>query len=82
MNKPTFGAGEADRTTANVAAPKEKKKLKEIAAVWVKETKNGSKFLSFRVKIDGKEINFRAYKNKHKTDGSGKPDYIALVEED
>lgn len=81
MTRPTFGAGTAKRTEDNVAVPKEKKKYKEVAAVWVKQTKAGDDYLSFRVKIDGKEHNFRAYKNKYKNNDSARPDYVSVVED-
>lgn len=65
-NKPTFGG--AGGNTAS--------KRKEVAALWVKQDKNGNEYYSAKVSRNGEEFYLNFFKNRHK-DGPKQPDFRA-----
>lgn len=50
-------------------------KPKDIGAVWVKTSKNGNKFISMSIVIDGVTHKLVGFKNNYKVEGSNQPDY-------
>lgn len=48
-----------------------------IGALWVKESKNGQKFMSGNIEIDGQKIDVVVFKND-KGDNPKRPDYSIL----
>ena len=86
--KPSFRANKKEPMELNIpdnqtAAPApEPKKLpprKELAAIWLKETTTGETYLNGKVTLpDGKELWFRAFKNKNKKEtDTTRPEYVA-----
>lgn len=57
---------------------------KSIGGLWVKTSKNGSKFMSGQIEIDGQKHNFVVFKNTYKEEGDNKPDYkiMAAIKKD
>jgi hypothetical protein len=49
--------------------------LKEIGGLWLKNDKNGHRFLSGEVNNDS----VICFKNKYKEEGSNKPDFIVYL---
>jgi hypothetical protein len=53
-------------------------KNKKVGAAWVNETADGKKYLSIVIEVDGKDLQFVAFKNTYKNVGDAKPDYNIL----
>jgi uncharacterized protein (DUF736 family) len=51
---------------------------KSIGALWLKESKSGTKFFSGNIEIDGKKIAIVIFRNTKKPEGSKQPDYRIL----
>ena len=50
---------------------------RNVGGGWIKTSKNGDKYMSLSIEIDGKK-QFVMFKNKHKVEGSKQPDYVIL----
>ena len=50
---------------------------RNVGGGWIKTSKNGDKYMSLSIEIDGKK-QFVMFKNKHKQEGSNHPDYVIL----
>lgn len=48
---------------------------RNVGGGWIKTSKNGDKYMSLSIEIDGKK-QFVMFKNKHKQEGSNHPDYV------
>ncbi len=65
-------------TESNAETKPTKQYKKEKVVVWVKKTEAGDEFLSIKINdVDGKTLNFRAYKKKNKA-SEGMPDFVGL----
>lgn len=53
----------------------EDEKKRNIGGGWIKTSKNGDKYMSLSIEIDGKK-QFVMFKNNHKKEGSNHPDYV------
>ena len=51
------------------------KKKKDIGAIWVKSSRDGKRFLSANITIEGKKYYIVGFKNDYKEEGSSQPDY-------
>jgi len=47
----------------------------KIGALWLKEDKNGKKYMSGEIELNGEKVNILIFKNKYKKKDSH-PDYI------
>ena len=47
---------------------------REIGALWKREGSN-QKYLSGKLKVDGKEVGVVVFTNRHKAEGSNQPDF-------
>lgn len=56
----------------------EQKKNESIGALWENEGKNGTKYLSGNVEIDGKKHPIVVFKNTYKQPGEKSPDWRIL----
>jgi len=76
--KPTFG-----REDATNLPEKPKPRREELAVAWKRLDKFGNEYISVKVKLeDGKELNFKAFKNKKKeSEDSPKPDFVAFKDQ-
>jgi len=45
------------------------------SAVWIRKTKDGEQFLSIKIKVEGKEFNTVAFKNKKRKEGDRTPHF-------
>lgn len=52
-----------------------------IGGVWVKESRNGDRFISLQVEINGQKVNLVGFKNKYKEEGGKQPDYKLFISE-
>lgn len=50
-------------------------KENEIGALWTKESKNGNKFMSGTIEIDGQKKEVVVFKNTYKKEGEKTPDF-------
>jgi len=56
-------------------------KKQSIGGVWVKESRNGERFISLQVELNGQKMNLVGFKNKYKEEGGKQPDYKLFVSE-
>lgn len=54
----------------------ENEKKGNIGGCWLKTSKNGNKYMSASIEIEGAKHQFVIFKNKHKVEGSNHPDYV------
>lgn len=52
----------------------------KIGALWINE-KNGKKYMSGDVTIDGQQVRIVVFKNTYKEEGTKQPDYNILISE-
>ena len=79
-DKPNFRRNSAVKDEMKPQPAQKRQQRKEVAVVWEKDTVDGEKFLNIKVTLpDGKEMWFRAFKNKFKKAGEDhKPEYVAF----
>ncbi len=54
-------------------------KRKSSGGCWVKTTKNGDKFLSLQVEVNGEKYDYVGFKNDYRQEGSNQPHYKLFV---
>lgn len=53
-----------------------------IGALWLNESKSGTKYMSGVIEVDGQKIKVVVFRNKYKEEGDNKPDYRILKSEE
>lgn len=55
-----------------------KRDREELAVAWKRTDKHNNEYISVKLKLEDKELNFKAFANKRKKEGDAKPDYVAF----